>query len=164
MNSGDTAWVLISSAMVMFMTPGLALFYAGMARAKNVLGTIMHSFVILCLISVQWVLWGYTLSFGNDIGGVIGGLNYLGLNGVGLETSKFSPTFPHQAFMICQGMFAVITPALITGTFAERIKFSAFFLFAILWATFVYDPLCHWVWGGGWLGSLGALDFAGGNV
>jgi Amt family ammonium transporter len=161
-DSGDTAWILISTALVMLMIPGLGLFYAGMTRAKNVLSTIMHSFFILCLISIQWVVWGYSLSFGNDIlGGLSGGLTYFGLSGVGSEASG---TIPHYTFMMFQGMFAIITVALITGAFAERIKFSAFVLFSVLWATFVYDPICHWVWGGGWLGSMGALDFAGGTV
>jgi Amt family ammonium transporter len=160
-DTGDTAWILVSTALVMLMTPGLALFYGGMVRGKNVLGTIMHSFFILCLISVQWVLWGYSLSFGEDVGGIVGSLNYLGLNGVGQEPNG---TIPHLVFMMFQGMFAVITVALITGAFAERMKFSALVLFALIWTTLVYDPLCHWVWGGGWLGSLGALDFAGGTV
>jgi Amt family ammonium transporter len=160
-DTGDTAWILVSTALVMLMTPGLALFYGGMVRGKNVLGTIMHSFFILCIISVQWVVWGYTLAFGQDVGGVVGALNYLGLTGVGTEPNG---TVPHLAFMMFQGMFAVITVALITGAFAERMKFSALVVFSILWATLVYDPLCHWVWGGGWLGSLGALDFAGGTV
>ena len=161
-DSGDTAWILVSSALVMLMIPGLGLFYAGMTRAKNVLATIMHSFFILCLISIQWVVWGYSLSFGADIlGGLSGGLSYFGLNGVGAEANG---TIPHYTFMMFQGMFAIITVALITGAFAERIKFSAFVLFSILWATFVYDPICHWVWGGGWLGAMGALDFAGGTV
>jgi Amt family ammonium transporter len=160
-NKGDTAWLLISTALVMLMTPGLALFYAGMVRKKNVLSTIMQSFFILCLISVQWILWGYTLSFGPDIGGIIGGLNFLGLNGVSNEVKG---TVPHLVFMIFQGMFAVITVALITGTFAERIKFSAFIIFSLVWSTFVYDPLAHWVWGGGWITKIGALDFAGGTV
>jgi Amt family ammonium transporter len=160
-DTGDTAWILVSTALVMLMTPGLALFYAGMVRGKNVLGTIMHSFFILCLISVQWVVWGYSLSFGQDVGGVVGAFNYLGLAGVGQEPNG---TIPHLVFMMFQGMFAVITVALITGAFAERMKFSALVLFAIIWATLVYDPLCHWVWGGGWLGALGALDFAGGTV
>ncbi len=160
-NAGDTAWMLVSTALVMLMTPGLAIFYAGMARRKNVLGTIMHSFFILCLISVQWVLWGYSLAFGPDVGGVIGGLKYLGLSNVGQEPNG---TIPHLVFMMFQGMFAVITVALITGAMAERVKFSAVVLFSILWATLIYDPLCHWVWGGGWLQKLGVLDFAGGIV
>src|SRR4030066_1066874 len=165
-NTGDTAWVLISTALVMLMTPGLALFYGGMVRKKNVLGTIMQSFIIVAIISVQWVLWGYTLAFGPDKGGIIGGLEWLGLNGVGLEPNPdYAATIPHQAFMIFQMMFAVITPALITGAFAERMKFKTYLMFLILWATFVYDPLAHWVWGmGGWIRNLGALDFAGGTV
>lgn len=164
-NAGDTAWMLVSTALVMLMTPGLAIFYAGMARRKNVLGTIMHSFFILCLISVQWVLWGYSLAFGPDVGGIIGGLDYLGLNNVGQEpNAALAGTIPHLVFMMFQGMFAVITVALITGAVAERIKFSAVVVFSLLWATFVYDPLCHWVWGGGWLQKLGILDFAGGIV
>lgn len=163
-NTGDTAWVLVSSALVMLMTPGLALFYAGMVRRKNVLGTIMHSFVVLCFISVQWVLFGYTFSFGPDIGGIIGGLDWLGLKGVGEAPSAYAPTIPHLTFMVFQMMFAIITPALITGAFVERIKFSTFLIFSLLWATLVYDPLAHWVWGGGWLQKLGVLDFAGGTV
>ncbi len=164
-DTGDTAWMLVSTALVMLMTPGLALFYGGMVRRKNVLGTIMHSFVILCLVSVIWVLWGYTLAFGPDKGGIIGGLNWLGLKGVGQEPAPMASTIPHLIFMMFQGMFAIITPALITGAFAERMKFSALLLFTALWATFVYSPLCHWVWGGGWIGAtLGALDFAGGTV
>jgi Amt family ammonium transporter len=163
-DSGDTAWILVSTALVMLMIPGLAIFYGGMARRKNVLGTIMHSFVCLCMISIQWILIGYTLAFGPDIGGIIGSLSWLGLNGVGVEPSDYASTVPHQAFMIFQGMFAAITPALITGAFAERIKFSTFITFTLLWALFVYDPLAHWVWGGGWMGKLGVLDFAGGIV
>lgn len=166
MNSGDTAFVLISAALVMIMTPGLALFYGGMVRNKNVLGTIMHSFIILGLISIEWVLWGYSMSFGPDLFGITGSLEWFGLKGVGIEPSPvYGSTVPHIAFMIFQCMFAVITPALITGAFAERIKFSAFLLFTLLWATFVYNPLCHWVWGlEGWIRNMGALDFAGGTV
>lgn len=160
-DKADTAWLLVSTAMVMFMTPGLAIFYAGMARRKNVLSTIMQSFFILCLITVQWVLAGYSLSFGPDISGVVGSLKFLGLNNVGVEAKG---TIPHLLFMAFQGMFAAITVALITGAFAERIKFSAVVIFSILWAFVVYDPLTHWVWGGGWLQSLGVLDFAGGIV
>ncbi len=165
-NAADTAWMMISTALVMLMTPGLALFYGGMVRAKNVLGTIMHSFIIIAIVSVQWVLWGYSLAFGPDVGGIIGNLSWFGLKGVGLDPNPdYGATIPHQAFMIYQAMFAIITPALITGTFAERMKFSAFLLFTILWATLVYNPLAHWVWGaGGWLGKMGALDFAGGTV
>jgi len=164
-NSGDTAWVLISSALVMLMTPGLAFFYGGMVRRKNILGVLMQCFIILCVLSLQWVLFGYSLSFhpGN---GFWGGFGWLGLKGVGLEAyPDYASTIPHQAFMIFQAMFAIITPALIIGAFAERMKFSAFLVFTLLWATFVYDPVCHWVWGmGGWLRNLGALDFAGGTV
>ncbi len=163
-DSGDTAWMLMSTALVMLMTPGLAFFYGGMVRSKNVLGTVMQSFMILCVMSIVWVLWGYSLAFGTDIGGFIGSLEFLGLNGVGQEPAPAASTVPHLVFMMFQGMFAIITPALITGAFAERIKFSALLLFTVLWATFVYSPICHWVWGGGWIGELGALDFAGGTV
>jgi ammonium transporter, Amt family len=169
-NTGDTAWMLTSSALVLMMTaPGLALFYGGLVRRKNGLATIMQSFVLMALISVQWVLWGYTLAFGPDQGHLIGGLDWLGLIGVeGVPNPDYAPTIPHQAFMIYQAMFAIITPALITGAIAERMKFSAFLVFSLLWATFVYDPLAHWVWGkGGWMGTnggMGALDFAGGTV
>ncbi|WP_455370197.1 ammonium transporter [Petrachloros mirabilis] len=166
-DTGDTTWVLVSTAMVLAMTaPGLALFYGGMVRSKNALGTIMQSFIILCLISVQWVLWGYSLAFGPDKGHIIGGLEWLGLNGVGLDPNPdYAATIPHQAFMVFQMMFAVITPALITGAFAERMKFSAFLIFTLVWATFIYDPLAHWVWAvGGWIRNFGALDFAGGTV
>jgi len=166
MNTGDTAFVIISAALVMIMTPGLALFYGGMVRNKNVLGTIMQSFIILALISVEWVLWGYSMSFGPDHGHIIGGLDWLGLKDVGMDPSpNYGSTVPHLAFMIFQCMFAVITPALMTGAFAERMKFSAFLIFTLLWATIVYNPLCHWVWGiGGWIGKMGAMDFAGGTV
>ncbi|MBW1781762.1 MAG: ammonium transporter [Deltaproteobacteria bacterium] len=166
MNAGDTAFVLMSAALVMFMTPGLALFYGGMVRNKNVLGTLMQSFILLGVITLEWVLWGYSLSFGTDHAGLIGGLGWLGLKGVGMNPSPdYGSTIPHVAFMIFQCMFAVITVALITGAVAERMKFSAFLLFALLWSTFVYNPLAHWVWGvGGWMGRMGALDFAGGTV
>lgn len=165
-SAGDTAFVLISAALVMIMTPGLALFYGGMVRTKNVLATIMQSFIIVGLIAVQWVLWGYTLAFGPDVSHVIGGLDWLGLNGVGQEANAdYAATIPHLAFMIFQAMFAVITPALITGAFAERMRFPAFLLFTLAWSTLVYDPVAHWVWGvGGWLRDLGVLDFAGGTV
>jgi len=166
-DKGDTAWMLTSSALVLMMTaPGLALFYSGMVRQKNALATLMHSFIIMALISVQWVLWGYSVAFGPDKGGIIGGLEWIGLRGVGTEPYEaYAKTIPHQAFMLFQMMFAIITPALITGAFAERKKFSAFILFVLLWATLVYDPLAHWVWGdGGWLKKMGALDFAGGTV
>jgi len=165
MNTGDTAWVLMSTGLVMLMTPGLAFFYGGMVRRKNVLGILMQCFIILCVLSIQWVLFGYSLAFAPGKG-FWGGFAWAGLCGVGLDVYKdYAPTIPHQAFMIFQAMFAVITPALIIGAFAERMKFSAFLLFTILWATFVYDPIAHWVWGvGGWLKDLGALDFAGGTV
>src|SRR6266851_3806870 len=165
-DSGDTAWVLASAALVMLMTPALGFFYGGLVRRKNVLSTIMHSFFILCLISVQWVLWGYSLAFGPDKFHLIGGLEWVGLNNVGFTPNPdYAPTIPHQAYMVFQMMFAVITPALISGAFAERQRFKAFVIFSLLWATFVYDPIAHWVWGaGGWLHNLGALDFAGGTV
>jgi Amt family ammonium transporter len=164
-NSGDTAWVLASTALVMLMTPGLAFFYGGMVRRKNVLGVLMQCFTVLCVLSLQWVLFGYSLSFGPG-NSFIGGLSWAGLNGVGLEPyADYSATIPHQAFMIFQAMFAIITPALIIGAFAERMKFSAFLVFIVLWATFVYAPICHMVWAvGGFIRNLGALDFAGGTV
>jgi Amt family ammonium transporter len=164
-SAGDTAWVLISSALVLLMTPGLAFFYGGMVRKKNVLSVLMQCFIIMCVLSIQWVLFGYSLSFAPSEG-FWGGLSWFGLKGVGFEPyADYAKDIPHQAFMIFQAMFAIITPALIIGAFAERMKFSAFILFTLLWATFVYDPLCHWVWGvGGWLRNLGALDFAGGTV
>lgn len=162
-DTGDTAFILLCAALVMLMTPGLAFFYGGMARKKNLLATMMHSFFILCLISIQWVLWGYSLAFsdGGSMQQFVGGTEWFGLAGVGMEASG---SIPHYLFMMFQGMFAIITVALITGGFAERLKFSALILFALLWTTIVYDPLCHWVWGGGWIGDLGALDFAGGTV
>src|SRR3989338_9003803 len=165
-DTGDTAWVLISTALVMLMTPGLALFYGGMVRRKNVLGTIMQSFIALGVVTLQWVLVGYSLAFGPDIGGFIGNLSWFGLQGVGLDPNPdYAATVPHQAFMIFQMMFAVIPPALITGAFAERFKFSTYVAFILLWSTLVYAPLAHWVWGvGGWIRGLGALDFAGGLV
>jgi len=166
MDSGDTAWVLISTALVMLMTPALGFFYGGLVRRKNVLATIMHSFFILALISVQWVLWGYTLAFGPDHGGLIGGFDWVGLRGVTQEVyAPYSTSVPHLAFMAFQMMFAVITPALITGAFAERKRFKAFVVFTLAWATFVYAPVAHWVWAvDGWLRTYGALDFAGGTV
>lgn len=166
-NSGDTAWVLISTALVMLMTfPGLALFYGGLVRRKNVLATIMQSFFVLCMISIQWILIGYSLSFGPDKGHFIGSLAWMGLKGVGMAPNPdYAATIPHLLFMTYQMMFAVITPGLITGAFAERMKFSTYVVFTLLWATLVYDPVCHWVWGtGGWLKERGALDFAGGTV
>jgi Amt family ammonium transporter len=165
-DTGDTTWMLISTALVMLMTPGLSLFYGGMVRQKNVLGTIMQSFVALGVVTVQWVIIGYSLSFGPDIKGIIGSLDWIGLNNVGLEPNlNYAATVPHQAFMMFQMMFAIITPALISGAFAERFKFSTYLVFVLLWSTLVYAPLAHWVWGtGGWLRSLGVLDFAGGLV
>jgi Amt family ammonium transporter len=164
MDSGDISWILISSALVMLMTPGLAFFYGGLVRRKNVLSIVMQSFIAIAVVGVVWVLWGYTLAFGSDIMGIIGGLEWFALNGVGLEPAPLAPTIPHLAFMVYQGMFAIITPALITGAFADRMRFGSYLLFLVLWSTFVYSPIAHWVWGGGWLGSLGALDFAGGTV
>ncbi|MBW2160094.1 MAG: ammonium transporter [Deltaproteobacteria bacterium] len=165
LNQADTAWLMVSCALVMLMTPGLALFYGGMVGSKNVLSSFMHSFIALGIITLQWVVIGYSLSFGSDVGGgLIGGFEYAFLNGVGLEPQEGS-TIPHILFMAFQMMFAIITPALISGAIAERMKFSAYVLFIILWATLVYDPICHWVWGpDGWLGARGALDFAGGTV
>jgi Amt family ammonium transporter len=165
-SAGDTAWLLISAALVMLMTPALGFFYGGLVRRKNVLATIMHSFFILALISVQWVLWGYSLAFGPDVRGLIGNLDWIGLHGVGAAPNpNYAATVPHQAYMVFQMMFAVITPALITGAFAERKRFKAFVIFSLVWSTLVYDPVAHWVWGtGGWLRQLGALDFAGGTV
>jgi Amt family ammonium transporter len=165
-DTGDTAWILVSAALVMLMTPGLAMFYGGMVRRKNVLGTIMHSFIAIALVSVQWILFGYSLAFGPDVKGLIGGLDWAGLAGVGTApNADYAATVPHLAFMAYQMMFAVITPALISGAFAERMKFSAYLVFSLLWTTVVYDPVAHWVWGaGGWMRHLGVLDFAGGIV
>jgi len=164
-DSGDTAWLLISSALVLMMTPALGFFYGGMVRKKNVLSTLNLSFILIGLISVQWVLYGYSLVFGQDVGGIIGGLNFLGLAGVGAEPSSYAPTAPHLAFAAFQMMFAIITPALITGAFVERVRFKTFLIFSLVWATVIYDPVAHWVWGeGGFLRKMGALDFAGGTV
>ena len=165
-DTGDTAWILVSAALVMLMTPGLAMFYGGMVRSKNVLGTIMHSFIAIALVSIQWILFGYSLAFGPDIRGIIGNLDWAGLSGVGLAPNgDYAATVPHLAFMAYQMMFAVITPALISGAFAERLKFSSYLLFTLVWTTVVYDPVAHWVWGNhGWLKQLGVLDFAGGTV
>ncbi len=168
MNAGDTAWLLVATALVMVMLPGLAFFYGGLVRRKNVLSTIMHSFFGLAIVSVVWVLWGFTLAFGPDVNGLglIGGLDFLGFSNVGLEPNPaYSATIPFVLFAAFQLMFAAITPALITGAFAERKRFAAFVIFTILWSTLVYSPLAHWVWApGGWLRTLGALDFAGGTV
>jgi len=165
-NSGDTAWVLISTALVLVMTPALAFFYGGMVRKKNILSTLNLSIIVMALIGVQWVLYGYSLVFGADHKGLIGGLNFLGLNGVGAAANaSYAATIPHLAFCAFQMMFAIITPALITGGFVERVKFKTFLVFVLLWATLVYDPVAHWVWGvGGFLRQTGALDFAGGTV
>ncbi len=165
-NTGDTAWVLLSAGLVFLMTPGLAFFYGGLVRKKNMLSVLMQCFMLMCVITLQWVMFGYSLSFGPDVKSIIGNLSWAGLHGVGIEPfAAYSATVPHQAFMIYQAMFAIITPGLILGAFAERMKFSAFVVFSLLWATFVYDPVCHWVWGvGGFLRNSGALDFAGGTV
>lgn len=165
-NTGDTAFVLFSAALVMIMTPGLAFFYGGMVSSKNVISTMMQSFIIIAIVSIQWILFGFSLSFGSDVGHIIGNLQWLGLKNVGFEPyDAYSATIPFMAFMIYQLMFAIITPALITGAFAERMRFGSFLLFTLLWTTLVYDPIAHWVWGnGGWLRNLGALDFAGGTV
>ena len=167
MNNGDIGWILASSALVLLMTPGLAFFYGGLVRRKNANATIMFSFMSIGLVGVVWVLWGYSLAFGPDLGGLglVGDLSWFGLAGVSAtEAGPYADNIPHQVFMIFQAMFAIITPALITGAFAERMKFSAYIIFTVLWVTIVYAPVAHWVWGGGWLGSLGALDFAGGTV
>ena len=163
-NTGDTAWVLTSTALVLLMTPALAFFYGGMVRKKNILSTLNLSFIMMGLIGVQWVLYGYTLAFGNDIGSLIGDFSFLGFKGVGATPMNKDSTIPHLAFAAFQCTFAVITPALISGAFVDRIKFGTYLVFSLLWATLVYDPLCHWVWGGGWIGAMGALDFAGGTV
>lgn len=166
MNTGDTAFILISAALVLLMTPGLAFFYGGMVRKKNVLSTLMHSWIVIGIISLQWIIVGYTLAFGPDFHGIVGSLNWLGLNGVGVDPNPdYAANIPAIVFMAFQMMFAVITPALISGSIAERMRFSAFVVFVLLWATLVYDPLAHWVWGvGGFIRNSGALDFAGGNV
>lgn len=160
-DAADTAWMMVSTALVLLMTPGLALFYGGMVGARNVLSTAMHSFFALGLMTLQWVVIGYSLAFGSDVAGLIGGLDHVLLQGVGLEPKG---SIPHLLFMAFQMMFAIITPALISGAFAERMKFGTYAVFIVLWATLVYDPICHWVWGGGWLGTRGALDYAGGTV
>ena len=162
-SAADNAWVLISAALVLIMIPGVGLFYGGMVRKKNAISTIIFSFAVMGVISLQWILYGYSLAFGHDIGGLVGGLDFLGLSGVGLE-AKEGLSIPALTFMIFQAMFAIITVSLITGSYVERIKFSSFLVFSLAWATLVYDPVAHWVWGGGWLAQLGALDFAGGIV
>lgn len=166
MNMGDTVFMFVATVMVMLMTPGLALFYGGMVRSKNVLSTTMHSYSAMAIVSIQWIVIGYSLSFGPDWHGLIGTLDWFGLNGVTYAPNPdYSSTIPHNLFMMFQLMFAILTPALISGAFAERMRFSAFLIFILLWTTIVYNPVAHWVWGvGGWLRELGALDFAGGNV
>ncbi|MDZ4523376.1 ammonium transporter [Bacillus cereus group sp. BceL300] len=166
MNMGDTVFMFVTTVMVMLMTPGLALFYGGMVRSKNVLSTTMHSYSAMAIVSIQWIVIGYSLSFGPDWHGLIGTLDWFGLNGVTYAPNPdYSSTIPHNLFMMFQLMFAILTPALISGAFAERMRFSAFLIFILLWTTIVYNPVAHWVWGvGGWLRELGALDFAGGNV
>lgn len=165
-DTGDTAWVLISAALVLLMTPGLAFFYGGLVRRKNMLSILMQCFMVLCIISIQWVVCGYSLSFGPDKHSIIGGLDWSFLKNVGMTpNTDYAATVPHEAFMMFQMMFAVITPALIIGAFAERMKFSSFCIFMLLWATIVYDPIAHWLWGaGGFLKKMGAMDFAGGAV
>lgn len=163
MNGADTAFVMVCSALVLVMTPGLAIFYGGLTHSKNVLSTMMHSYFLMGLASVIWLVYGYSLSFGPDVGGVIGNLSYVMGNGVGAAV-KEGLTIPHSVFMMFQGMFVIITPALISGAFAERMKFSSFVFFMIAWITLVYAPICHWVWGDGWLSRIGCLDFAGGLV
>src|SRR3989337_2866514 len=184
-NSGDTAWVLAAAALVMFMTPGLGFFYAGFTRSKNVLGTIMQSFIVVGLVGVLWVVIGYTLAFGPTEGGIIGNLDFFGFKDVGIVPDStvivtnivdgeevpvtWTPTLPHEAFAIFQAMFAIITPALITGAFAERAKFSTFLVFILAWSIFVSDPVAHWAFGTGWLGILdpggrNGLDVAGGTA
>lgn len=162
-NPADNAWVLFSAALVLLMIPGVGLFYGGMVRKKNAISTMIFSFAIMATISLQWIFIGYTLAFGPDVGGVIGGLDHLGLRGVGMEPME-GLSIPSLTFMIFQAMFAIITVSLITGSYVERIKFSSFLVFSLAWATLVYDPIAHWVWGGGFLSSMGALDFAGGIV
>jgi len=164
-DSGDTTFIMMSAALVLFMTVGLAFFYGGLVRRKNVLSILMQCFFAMGIITLQWVFFGYSLSFGPDIGGFIGSMDWAGLKDVGVAPSPiYAPTVPHLGFMVFQGMFAIITPALIIGTFAERMKFSAYVVFILLWTIFVYEPVCHWVWGGGFLGAMGVLDFAGGIV
>jgi Amt family ammonium transporter len=163
-NSGDTAWVLVSTAMVMLMTPGVGLFYGGLVRSKTVVSMIGLSFLAFALASIQWVLFGYSLAFGTDIGGIIGSLNYIALNGVGVGSAPLAGNIPHLIYMAFQLVFAAVTLAILTSAVAERVKLSSFIVLALLWTTLVYDPLAHWVWAGGWMSQMGALDFAGGTV
>ena len=163
-DSGATAWILTATALVMIMTPAVGFFYGGLVRRKNLISMITLSFVAFALVSIQWVVFGYSLAFGSDIGGFIGNLEYLGLNNVGMDAGKFSPAIPGLLFMVFQLVFATVTMAIVTSGIAERVRFSAYLVFALLWTTIVYDPLAHWVWGGGWAAQFGALDFAGGTV
>jgi len=163
-DSGATAWILTSTALVMIMTPGVGLFYGGLVRRKNFISMITLSFVAFALVSIQWVLIGYSLAFGPDVGGFIGNLQNLGLNGVGMDPGPYSTAIPGLLYMVFQLVFATVTMAIVTSGFAERIKFSAYLVFALIWTTIVYDPLAHWVWGGGWAAQFGSLDFAGGTV
>ena len=164
LDSGDTAWVLVSTALVMLMTPGVGFFYGGMVRRKNVIAMIALSFIVFALVSIQWVLWGYTIAFGPDIRGLAGGLAALGLAGVGMAPGPYAATVPSLAYMAFQLVFATVTLAILTSVFAERVKLSSFIVFGLLWTTLVYDPIAHWVWGGGWIAAMGGLDFAGGTV
>ncbi|HUK38767.1 MAG TPA: ammonium transporter [Methanomicrobiales archaeon] len=164
LDSGDTAWLLASTALVMLMTPGVGFFYGGMVRRKNIISMIALSFIAFALVSILWVLWGYSLAFGSDIRGFIGGLSALGLAGVGMGPGPYSATVPGLAYMVFQLVFATVTLAILTSVFAERVKLSSFLVFGLLWTTLVYDPLAHWVWGGGWTAAMGAIDFAGGTV
>ena len=163
-DSGATAWILAATALVMLMTPGVGFLYGGLVRRKNFISMIMLSFVAFALVSIQWVLIGYSLAFGPDVGGFIGDLSYLGLNGVGMDPGPYSPIIPGLLYMVFQLVFATVTMAIITSGIAERVKFSSYIIFALIWTTIVYDPLAHWVWGGGWAAQFGALDFAGGTV
>lgn len=164
LDSGATAWILASTALVMLMTPAVGFFYGGLVRRKNLISMITLSFVAFALVSIQWVVIGYSLAFGSDISGFIGNLEYLGLNNVTMEPGPFSSVVPGLLFMVFQLVFAAVTMAIVTSGIAERVKFSAYLVFALLWTTIVYDPLAHWVWGGGWAAQFGALDFAGGTV
>jgi Amt family ammonium transporter len=164
LDTGDTAWILVSAALVMIMTPGVGFFYGGMVRRKNVVAMIALSFIVFALVSLQWILWGYSLSFGTDMRGIVGGLASFVLNGVGMTPGPYAPTVPAYAYMLFQLVFATVTLAILTSVFAERVKLSSFLVFGLLWTTFVYDPIAHWVWGGGWMAAMGVLDFAGGLV
>ncbi|HVP25115.1 MAG TPA: ammonium transporter [Methanomicrobiales archaeon] len=164
LDSGDTAWILASTALVMLMTPGVGFFYGGMVRRKNVIAMIALSFIAFALVSLQWILWGYSLAFGPDLGGLLGGLSSALLRGVGMAPGPYSPTIPGLLYMVFQLVFAAVTLAILTSVFAERVKLSTFLIFGLAWTTLVYDPLAHWVWGGGWIAAMGGLDFAGGMV